>query len=72
MFDDDSPWAAPKHDVRCPHCTAQLTIGQDSGEPGPDDQATCYFHGVIGTRRDILHALNNGDLQMFGDQAVWR
>jgi len=68
MFNEDYLIeAGPGQRVKCPYCTEYLTINMNKDEPRQDDPVSCTFHGVIGTRHGVSHALENGDLQLVSD-----
>ena len=64
MFEEDSIPGELRHAVKCPRCTAELTIEQNGYDPEADDLVSCYFHGQIGTRQDVLQAVQRGELEM--------
>ncbi len=63
LDDDDFQVPETRYAAQCPHCTERLQFEQDGDQLQLDDPASCHFHGVIGTRRDILRAIKNGDIQ---------
>lgn len=68
MFNEDCIIeAGPGQRVKCPYCTEYLKINMDEDEPRHDDPVSCTFHGVIGTRHGVSHALENGDLELVSD-----
>ncbi len=60
LDDDDFQVPETRYAAQCPHCTERLQFQQDGDQLQLDDPASCHFHGVIGTRRDILRAIKNG------------
>jgi hypothetical protein len=63
LDDDDFQVPETRYAAQCPQCTERLQFEQDGDQLHLDDPASCHFHGVIGTRRDILRAIKNGDIQ---------
>jgi muramidase (phage lysozyme) len=68
MFNEDYIIeAGPGQRVKCPYCTEYLKINMNKDEPRHDDPVSCTFHGAIGTRLGVSHALENGNLELVSD-----
>lgn len=60
---DDFTVPETREAAQCPYCTERLQFEQNGDDLNLDDPASCHFHGVIGTRLDVLRAIRNGNLQ---------